>query len=389
MIDGGPFQAVRFSSESTRPVVSLVMTVRNDPEGVDLTLSALKQQTRTPDEIIVVDGGSTDHTRMTIERHSATNPAIRLISAPGANIAQGRNIGTRAASADIIATTDAGCSLAPDWLEKLIAPFEREPRTEFVAGFYRIAPQTLFEEVVGLATMRGQLDPVDPARFKPSARSVAFRKSVWQRVGGWPEWLRFSEDTWFDERVRETGAVWRFAGDAVVDWRPRGTWRSLARQFYNYGTGRGQTGIDRASFHYNLRNLLIVLTLAMASLFSPWFLVPLAMVMLYVYVWTFHDKARRIAAHTKQPAAYALSFPVCWVVLFSNLAGYLVGALRKKNATDMSSAYSRAIISAPVEKQFASIESKHCGEPREQSLTAACVRDSASAIPRVVEESAH
>ncbi|MDO8632522.1 MAG: glycosyltransferase [Phycisphaerales bacterium] len=169
--------------------VAVILTVKNDAAGCAVTLESLALQTRTPDEIVVVDGGSKDNTLDVIRAFSARLPQLRWIESPGANIAEGRNIGTQAATGAIIATTDAGCRAAPDWLEKLVAPFETDPQTEFVAGFYRIEPHSLLEQVVGLATMRGQLDPIDPATFNPSGRSMAYTKPLWRRAGGWPAWL--------------------------------------------------------------------------------------------------------------------------------------------------------------------------------------------------------
>ncbi|MCH8199242.1 MAG: glycosyltransferase [Chloroflexi bacterium] len=242
-----------------RKTVSVVMTVKNDAEGCAVSLDALMAQTRRPDEIVVVDGGSTDDTIRMIEERALLHPHLRLVRAPGVNIARGRNIGVETAIGEIIATTDAGCRAEPPWLERLVCAFEQDPGVELAAGFYRIDPRSLLEEVVGLATMRGQLDPVDPDRFNPSARSLACTKALWRRVGGWPEWLGFSEDTLFDHKVRRLGAGWCFVEDAVVHWRPRRSLRSIARQFFNYGTGRGQTRIGSADAAYNIRNAVLVL----------------------------------------------------------------------------------------------------------------------------------
>lgn len=317
-------------SVSPAPAVSVVITVRNDPAGIAATLESLLRQTLAPGEIVVVDGGSTDETIETLRRIARLEPRLKLIAAPGANIARGRNIGTEAAEHDVIATTDAGCTARADWLERLVRPWRDDPRTEFVAGVYTLASKSLFEQVSGLATMRGQLDPFDPSTFNPSARSMAYTRELWRRVGGWPEWTRFSEDTLFDQRVREVGAEWRFAGDAVVSWRPRATWRALARQFYAYGTGRGMTLIDASSFHYNIRNLLITGASLVPGLFDArWFGVT-ALLVGYFYVWTFHDRAMRIARRTGRRIAYFVTLGVMWTALFSNLAGYLAGRRQRR-----------------------------------------------------------
>jgi len=322
--------------------VAVIATVKNEVRTIGPMLDALLAQTRRPDEIIVMDGGSSDGTVELVneyslrnDREDASKPVIRLIDSSASplndhcNIACGRNIATAAATSEIIATTDAGCLAEPDWLENLIAPFEADPTTEFVAGVYRLDPQTLFEQVVGLATMRGQLDPFDEKTFNPSARSLAYRKLLWKRIGGWPQWLRYSEDTLFDQKVRAIGAVWRHAGDAVVHWRPRTSYRKLARQFFNYGTGRGHTQIDASSFRYNLRNLTLTAGAAVASFFSPWCIVVLACCLGYFYVWAHHGKAGRIARVTGQPFAYLTCLAVMWVVAMSHLAGYLAGSWQR------------------------------------------------------------
>lgn len=310
--------------------VTVIMTVKNDADACEVTLSSLAAQTRPPDEIVVTDGGSTDYTLSVIRRHAASNERLRLVEAPGTNIARGRNLAARSASGEIIASIDAGCRAEPEWLERLIAPFEADEEVDFVGGFYRIEPRTLLEKVVGLVTMRGQLDPVDPKTFNPSARSMACTKELWERAGGWPEWLSFSEDTLFDHKVRGMSGGWRFAGDAVVHWRPRTTLWAVGKQFYGYGTGRGHTQINAPSYLYNLRNVVLVFLSALASLLNPWFFAACVALAIYFYVWAFHGVAVRVAKRTGNVAAYPLSLLVTWIVLGSGLLGYLVGSHQRR-----------------------------------------------------------
>lgn len=314
--------------------VSVIMTVKNDAPGCAVTLDSLTRQTRTPDEMIIVDAGSTDGTIPLIESYARNKPWIQLHSAPGVNIARGRNIGIERAQGAVIATIDAGCRAEPHWLKAITAPFSTNETAQFVGGAYKIEPRTLIEQVVGLATMRGQLEPIDAESFNPSARSLAFTKDVWRQAGGFPEWIRFSEDTLFDHKIKRLGVRCLFAPDAVVHWRPRTSLRSIARQFYAYGTGRGHTQIDAASCHYNLRNLLLLLIACIAALIKPilWPL-PLA-IFAYFYLWAFLPKARAIARHTKKRMAYPLTLVVMWTVQASNLIGYLVGSWQRLRRRD-------------------------------------------------------
>jgi glycosyl transferase family 2 len=84
---------------------------------------------------------------------------------------------------------------------------------------------------------------VNPKTFLPSSRSVAFRKAVWEAVGGYPEWLDFSEDVVFDLRVREQFGSFVFVPEAVVHFRPRGDLRALAKQYYQYARGDGKANL--------------------------------------------------------------------------------------------------------------------------------------------------
>ena len=82
--------------------ISLICTVKNEEDTTLDWLASLEKQSRLPDEVIIVDGGSTDRTVDLIKefmRNSKLN--IRLIVAPGVNIAQGRNIAIKNVTYDI------------------------------------------------------------------------------------------------------------------------------------------------------------------------------------------------------------------------------------------------------------------------------------------------
>jgi len=308
----------------------VVITVKNDPPGTALALESLVAQTRAPDEIVVVDGGSTDGTLEAIRAYETRLPMLRVVTAPGANIAAGRNRGVREATGEIIATTDSGCKADAQWLAQLIRPFDNDPAVEFVAGCYCVNGMTHLERVIGLATMRGQLEDIQPQSYNPSARSLALTKDLWQRIGGWPEWVDFSEDTLFDHQVRRLGAKWVLTPDAVVHWRPRGSFRALARQFYLYGTGRGQTGIDAAGYRYNIRNLCLI---AASALIGPFFhsaFALTAIMVLYFGWWAHHRLALRVARRMGSITAYATCVMVMNVVAVAGAFGFVAGWRRQR-----------------------------------------------------------
>lgn len=223
--------------------ISVITTLKDEANSVDGFLRGLLAQSRTPDEIVIVDGGSTDGTLEAVSRlrQSATVP-IRVLEAPGANISEGRNMAIAAAEHEAIAVTDAGTRPNPDWLEKLVAPLEAGPEIAVSSGFFLPGGSGWRQRALAIA-ITPQLSEIEPEEFLPSSRSVAFRRQWWERVGGYPEWLRHCEDLVFDLDLKSAGASFAFAPDAIVVWDARPNLREFARQYFNYARGDGNAGL--------------------------------------------------------------------------------------------------------------------------------------------------
>ncbi len=223
--------------------VSVITTVRNEERALPLLLADLARQSVQPLEIVLVDGGSTDGTLAVIEGFRREGLPLRVIEAPGANISRGRNLAIEAARGTIIAATDAGVRLAPDWLAQLTGPFfTGDSPPDVVSGFFAPDTSTTFEKAMG-ATVLPQLADIKPDSFLPSSRSVAFKRDAWRQVGGYPEWLDYCEDLVFDLALKEAGNRFQFAPQALALFRPRGDMRSFFRQYYRYARGDGKAGL--------------------------------------------------------------------------------------------------------------------------------------------------
>jgi glycosyltransferase involved in cell wall biosynthesis len=223
-------------------VIGVIMTVLNEGDSIRRLMDSLAAQTLRPDEVVIVDGGSRDNTVAILNSYADRLP-LRVLVEPGANISAGRNRAIAACRADIIAATDAGVVLEPDWLAKLTAPLRADASAQCAAGFFVADSVNVFEAAMG-ATVLPLRDEIAPATFLPSSRSVAFRKAAWERVGGYPEWLDYCEDLIFDLRMREL-APFAPAFDALVHFRPRGSLASFYRQYYRYARGDGKADLWR------------------------------------------------------------------------------------------------------------------------------------------------
>jgi glycosyltransferase involved in cell wall biosynthesis len=220
--------------------VSVIATVKNEGEGLRPLLDSLIYQSRHPDEVIICDGGSSDNTLEILAEYKRWLPLTVLV-APGANISQGRNQAIAAAAGTIVAVTDAGVVLSPCWLEDIVAPIERG-EAAVAAGWFEADPYTDFEVVMGAAVLPARRD-IDPATFLPSSRSVAFLKSAWEVVGGYPEWLDYSEEVVFDFALKEQGDKFVFVDTAVAYFRPRHSLAAFFKQYYLYSRGDGKANL--------------------------------------------------------------------------------------------------------------------------------------------------
>jgi glycosyltransferase involved in cell wall biosynthesis len=227
------------ASRDTRERTSLIVTVLNEVSTIDALLESVAEQTLAPDEVVVADGGSTDGTVACLACWSGRLP-LRVVDATDSNIARGRNLAIEASTGELIAVTDAGVRLAPDWLAQLQRGLT--PGVDVVSGFFKADPQTTFERALGATTLPF-VEDVNAETFLPSSRSVLFRRNAWLSVGGYPEWLDYCEDLVFDLALRRAGCRFAFAPAAIALFRPRRSMSQFFRQYFLYARGDGKAGL--------------------------------------------------------------------------------------------------------------------------------------------------
>ncbi|HZY42904.1 MAG TPA: glycosyltransferase, partial [Anaerolineae bacterium] len=248
--------------------VSLIVTVLNEARSLSTLLDSIAAQTRQPDEVVICDGGSTDGTPDLLR--AETRFPLRVIERPGSNISQGRNTAIEAATGEVIVSTDAGVRLDPRWLQKLVEPFAAAS-TSVVAGFFLPDAHTPFEIAMS-ATVLPQLNEIDPVKFLPSSRSVAFTKAAWQVVGGYPEWLDYCEDLIFDFALRDKFGAFAFAPEALAYFKPRSSLKSFFKQYYRYARGDGKANLWLKRHHIRSATYLIALPSItwLTATINPW-----------------------------------------------------------------------------------------------------------------------
>lgn len=255
---------------------SLVTTCLNEMRSLPRWRKDLERQTRQPDEISIVDAQSTDGTTEALREWAAEDSRVRL-SVEKCNAARGRNLAVSTmVSHDYIVSTDMGLRLHPCWFEEIVRPFETEPGVEVVIGSCAVDSETVItaaaraEDYINEGNISPFLTGSDgQITLRPGAvpgnLSMAYKKTMWAELGGFPEDLTlYADDSVFGRQIVESGRKMAFAPKALVFWaRHRGLsqfWKEQSR----YGFGDGEACIKtpfafRLHQNYGMPRILVPL----------------------------------------------------------------------------------------------------------------------------------
>lgn len=264
--------------------VSICITTLNEEKSILRLLDSLSKQSRKPDEVIICDGGSSDATASLIQEYQKQNKNIKLIKVKKrVSIAKGRNIAVKNAKYLIIAMTDAGCVLDKNWLKNISEPFH-DKKTDVVAGFYEMTGKSEFQKA--LKPFLGIMPDKFDGNFLPATRSIAFKKNVWKKVGGFNEKFdRAGEDTYFNFKILEQNFKIVRTKNAIVEWEVPDNISDAAYKFYYYARGDAQS--SKLLTQHNKKVLTIfgryVIFAVMPFLFFLYLLFPILKFKKYKY----------------------------------------------------------------------------------------------------------
>ncbi len=228
--------------------ISFITTVFNEENTIEVFLDSLFAQSKLPDEIIIVDGKSHDSTLEKIKKYELiskkNNIPFKILIKKG-NRSVGRNEAINHATGEIIACSDSGNILDKNWLRSIVKPFENK-NVDVVGGYYEGLAKTIFQKCLTPFVLV-MPDKIEPENFLPATRSIAFKKSTWKMVGGFPEEYSHNEDYVFANKLKEKKAKIEFANDAIVYWLPRKSFKQAFTMFFRFALGDGESGIWRTT----------------------------------------------------------------------------------------------------------------------------------------------
>jgi GT2 family glycosyltransferase len=259
-----------------------VVIISKDEASLDNTLTEVTSQVTSlaeHGEIVVVDSssGRLDYIR---KRHEATVRWVDFQPLLGirVSIPHQRNVGVREAHGDIIVFTDAGCRPSAGWLTRMVALLRQD---EYVAGGFS-------KYMSGAGRYTHSSKKLQGVRYlrESATLNFAFRRAVFDVVGGFDESFAYGSDVDFCWRINDSGFQIRLVHDAIVyhDW---GTRRRQRRRSYMYGKARARLyRKHRARRKHILRNDPIVIVYPLFLLGLPLTLIfPLYPLLLLIPAW--------------------------------------------------------------------------------------------------------
>jgi glycosyltransferase involved in cell wall biosynthesis len=208
------------------PRISAVLPVYNRAAYVGEAIASVFAQTLPPDEVIVVDDGSTDESLEVVERFA--RPGLRVLRQENAGIGAARNRGLGAATGDLIAFIDSDDLWELDKLDRQVRALRDSDEVQLVFGHL---VEFLSPDRADLAgSLRIAPDPV-PGLI---ATTLLARRSAVEQIGLFDETLRVGEFVEWMARVRDLRLATRMLPEVVARRRVHGGNAVLTRPNTDY-----------------------------------------------------------------------------------------------------------------------------------------------------------
>lgn len=200
--------------------ISVILPVLNEEKTVGSTLQALKRL--EPDEIMAVDGGSTDRTREICE-----SLAVSVISSCCGRARQ-MNQGARQATGDVLLFLHADTRLPPSALIDVRAALQ-DPK--ILGGRFDVKLDDdgwMFRVIGTMISFRSRL-----SRVCTGDQAIFVRRDVFNQLGGYPD-VPLLEDVAFSQALKRRGAVACLRSQVMTSarrWELEGVWRTIFKMW--------------------------------------------------------------------------------------------------------------------------------------------------------------
>lgn len=151
------------------PLISIIVPVYNTAKYLQKCLDSIINQTYSNLEIICVNDGSTDNSLEILQTYAKKDRRIQIITQKNQGLSSARNQGLKHASGQYLTFIDSDDEVKPDFIEKLLTPYQKNPETTLtVCGFLRKFIKTKKTETMFL-------NPASPYKNSDTKKSYILR----------------------------------------------------------------------------------------------------------------------------------------------------------------------------------------------------------------------
>lgn len=227
-----------------KPLVSIIMPVRNEAPFITRSLGAVLGQTYPSDrlEVIIADGMSTDNSRETIEALAANAKfPIHIVDNPKLIAPSGLNRALKKATGDIIIRIDGHCEIENTYVENCVDLLV-SGKADGVGGPIQTLGETFLSRAISLAMSstfgvgNSAFRTIDDREmYTDTVAFPGYTRNIIERAGAFDEELVRNQDDEYNYRIRELGGKILLSPNIRSLYFSRSTFRSLWRQYFQYG----------------------------------------------------------------------------------------------------------------------------------------------------------
>lgn len=211
--------------------IAIVVGVLNEERYISNLLDSLLSQTRMPNEIIIVDDGSTDKTAEIIKSFAEKNSVLKYIYQKNSGPAKARNTAWKNSTSDICVFTDGDCVPEKNWLENITKPFFNANIGAIGGSYKTLNTKSILARFIGLE-IEWRYRNIKKEIQAHGTYNLAVRKEILEEIGGLDESypVPSGEDWDMTYKISKKYNL-LFVRDAVVGhYHPENFWNYLKNQ---------------------------------------------------------------------------------------------------------------------------------------------------------------
>lgn len=231
-----------------QPSISIILTVYNGASTLRQSLESLLTQSYPPDQVIVINDGSTDNSAEVAQSVATEHPQVQVITIDNSGRAHARNVGLERATGELVTFAEDDALYTPQYLENAIPHFT-DPQ---VAGV--IGPHYVWNRDQSLMTRFKEMERRRNFYNYVPTTCWFYRREQLVALGGYDETVELAEDVVPGFTLSKQGYRLVFEPEAVwLHQEPPDFWPYLRRKFRG-GLSIGM--LRKSGWHQHTRAML-------------------------------------------------------------------------------------------------------------------------------------